>query len=103
MQLGERVLNKGWNDTLPAWNWGNNIDWLANKIEFGEKGRKSTFRESFKHYEGHEFRIAKRKFSSNHVKIRIEIRDFDGQAKDIIFPDNSERYNLENWFNLQLS
>ena len=102
MQLGERQLIDHWNDTTPAWNWGNNIDWEANIVEVENEDETISFLESVKPYEGHEFQISKRKLKGEQVKIRIEIKDFVGQASDVIFPAASERYNTEHWFVITL-
>ena len=60
MQLAERQLIGNWNDTIPAWNWGNNRDWISNKVEVVNDNDEIPFLESVKPYQGHEFQISKR-------------------------------------------
>ena len=102
MQLGERLLSGNWNDTIPAWSWGNNDQWYANKVVIINNNENISFQESLKPYEGYEFKISKRKIIGKDIRIRIEIRDFEGKADDIIFPLNSKRMNEENWYSLKL-
>ncbi len=102
MQLGERQLIDEWSDTIPEWNWGNNTNWTANKVEVVSEDEKIPFIESLKSYDGHEFQISKKKINNKKVKIRLEIKDFVGQADDIIFPINSERKRTDNWFMIEL-
>ena len=97
MQLGERKLIDSWNDTIPAWSWGNNNGWTANVVEPLNKGGEGSFLASVKPYQGHEFQISKKKIKDKKLKIRLEIKDFIGQAEDIIFPVDSKRNETENW------
>jgi hypothetical protein len=102
MQLGERQLKGNWNDTIPAWRWGNNSNWTANKVKIIDKNENLSFVESVEVYQGFEFKIAKGKIQCKKSKIRIEIKDFIGQEEDIVFPDPSDRMNTENWFLIEL-
>ncbi len=102
MQLGERLLKEGWNDTIPAWNWGNNTNWEANIVEVISDDETISFQQSVKPYEGHEFKISKRKFTGRHIRMRLEIKDFMGQASDIIFPADSERADIESWLDIMV-
>lgn len=102
MQLSERVLSNVWNDTIPKWNWGNNNNWIANKVKPISNDESIPFIETVTHYEGFEFKISKNKLKSNTSKIRIEIKDFIGKETDIIFPSESERLDTERWFLLKL-
>lgn len=102
MALGERELSDNWNDTIPAWNWGNNTHWTANIIEVISEDEEIPFLESVKPYQGHEFRISKKKIRDTKVKIRFEIKDFVGEANDIIFPIKSARSNSEKWLKVEL-
>ncbi len=102
MQLGERQLIDNWNDTIPVWNWGNNVNWTANKVEVVNEDEEISFLESVKPYQGYEFQISKEKIRSKKVKIRIEIKDFVGQADDIVFPINSKRERTENWLMIEI-
>lgn len=102
MQLGERQLTDNWSDTIPAWNWGNNIKWTANNVKVVNESEQLPFLESVERYEGFEFQISKSKIRSKKVKIRLEIKDFVGQASEIVFPLNSDRMKTEGWFLLEL-
>ncbi len=102
MQLGERALGITWNDTMPAWNWGNNTNWSANEVKVIDESEQITFLESVEFYQGFEFKIAKDKIQSKISKIRIEIKDFMGKEDEIIFPLNSERSNTDNWLVIEL-
>ncbi|WP_298895137.1 hypothetical protein [uncultured Psychroserpens sp.] len=97
MQLGERVLGDHWNDTIPTWDWGNNKDWISNNVEIVNHNENMSFKESIVPYEGFEFKISKRKIKSKKNRIRIEIKDFLGEAQDIVYPSDSERNTKENW------
>lgn len=99
-QLGERKLERQWDDEVPAWNWGNNAGWMANKVESVSEVEDLPFLDSVKPYEGFEFRISKAKIKNDKARVRLEIRDFRGQAGDIVFPPDSERLTTENWFEL---
>jgi len=103
MQLGERQLHPGWNDTVPAWNWGNHSGWMANVVEFSTKAESASFLESIKPYQGQEFRISKKKLRDGNAKLRLEVKDFIGEASDIIFPENSTRNTSSQWFDLVLA
>jgi len=102
MQLGERQLYGNWNDTIPGWNWGNNLKWTANIVEVVNETDQITFLESVENYEGFEFQISKNKIRSKKVRIRFEIKDFVGQASEIVFPLNSVRMKTEDWLLLEL-
>ncbi|WP_298899639.1 hypothetical protein [uncultured Psychroserpens sp.] len=97
MQLGERVLGDHWNDTIPTWNWGNNKNWISNNVEIVNHNENMSFKESIASYEGFEFKISKQKIKSKKNRIRIEIKDFLGEAQDIVYPLDSERNTTENW------
>ncbi len=102
LQLGERQLVGDWNDAVPAWDWGNNINWTANVVEVLNDDDEISFLESVKPYQGHEFRIAKKKIGGKNVRIRLEIKDFVGQSDDIVFPVTSVRKKTENWLMIEL-
>lgn len=101
MQLGERKLNSNWNDTIPSWNWGNNLNWTANVVKVINQRKQESFLESVEDYQGFEFKIEK-KILRKESKIRIEIKDFMGEANRIVFPSNSVRLNTKKWFLLKL-
>lgn len=98
MQLGERQLTENWSDTIPEWDWGNNSRWTANNVMAVSDSEEISFLESVAEYEGFEFQISKSKISGKTIKIRLEIKDFEGQASEIVFPLNSNRTKTEDWF-----
>ncbi len=102
MQLGERNLTGQWSDTAPGWNRGNNTDWNANTVSFTSGSLQGSFLESLKDYQGHEFQISKKRLIKNQFKLRIEVRDFDGEAEDIQFPSTSTRVESTGWFDIDL-
>ena len=102
MQLGERLLMGNWNDTTPEWNWGNNENWSANKVEVVNDDENISFFESLKPYQGHEFQISKRRIRNSNFRLRVEIKDFVGEAKDIVFPENSDKRNTATWLQVYL-
>ena len=102
MQLSERSLGDVWNDTIPKWNWGNNSNWTANKVKTISNDETVPFIETVARYDGFEFKIAKSKLKSSTSKIRLEIKDFIGEEKGIIFPIDSQRFDTKNWFHLEL-
>ncbi len=102
MQLGERILNDHWNDTIPDWSWGNNSYWNANTVNLLTHNDNVPFLESVEPYEGFEFIISKHKLDASEVRIRIEMRDFLGEAEDMILTPRSERYDAKSWPQLYL-
>ena len=102
MQLGERLLIGNWDDNNPAWKWGNNDGWQSNTARIIKKGNDLSFLETLKPYDGYEFKISKKKIKSNNFKLRIEIKDFIGEAEEITFPKNTDRKEQKNWFQINL-
>ena len=103
MQLGERVLHDGWDDSTPAWNWGNNSQWQANTVKLDEaKDKQLPFSDRLQPYHGQEFRIDKTKLAPGQVRLRLEVRDFMGEAEAISFPEESTRADVGSWVSLKL-
>ena len=112
-QLGERWLNeKDWSDEKPEYHWGNNKDWIANMVLFDRKKIRQLRKEGFEgninleavfSYNGFEFQFSKSRWDFPQSKFRIEMRDMFGMEdfEEIIFPENSTRYNDSNWFQLK--
>ena len=97
MQLGERLLVGNWNDTIPAWNWGNNTGWIANTVYYREHNEKLLLMESIAPYEGFEFRISKKKIRQNKLLLRLEIHDFMDTSKNEFYPVLSNRKDTSSW------
>ncbi len=99
---GERQLVDQWNDTIPSWHWGPFPDWQANTVRSISDNEDIPFKQSLEPYEGFEFKIPLTKLNSTRLHLLIEIRDFLGQTKDIVFPTSGKRYLPETWFELKL-
>ncbi len=102
MQLGERKLTEGWNDTIPKWNWGNNKNWAANRLLLRGKDLKSLNKSQLNAYNDYEFKISKEKLASANFRIYIEIKDIYGKESGVCFPKDSIRYNINNWQSIHL-
>lgn len=102
MQLGERLLTGEWNDTIPQWNWGNNDNWSANTVILRNHNDTIPFIQLVQPYNGFEFRIARDKIEPQ-FKIRIEIKDFEGKAEDVVYPKHSKRDDLGSWKEIDLN
>lgn len=104
MQLGERVLiGSNWSDTNPPTRWGYHLDWTANEAKldpFADPSVPAVHR--IFPDDGIEFQLRRSRFQGKQWRIRIEIRDFDGQLPDIIFPADSERKTSAHWAILEL-
>lgn len=102
MQLGERELTGEWNDSSPDWQWGNNKLWSANSVRYVTDDESIPFLNQINEYEGYEFKIDKTMITSKKIQIMIEIRDFMGEAKTIIYPEAAKRDNSSKWGWLKL-
>lgn len=68
MQLGQRILpdEEQWDDEKPSWTWGNNKEWVANKVNYRTNASESLpFGQQMEPYQGQEFKIEKSKLSSS--------------------------------------
>ena len=99
MQLGERVLPlQGWTDESPPWAWGNNNGWNANVVRRKHGAEKDApFAAQIEPVDGVEFEISRRKIGGCEWRIRIEVRDFEGQQPDQVFPEASIRKDTNTW------
>ena len=103
MQLGERGLTANWDDSTPAWNWGNNSQWQANTAKLDEtKDKQLPFSDRLQPYQGQEFRIDKAKLKAEQVRLRLEVRDFMGEAEAISYPKESTRADVNSWLYLKM-
>ena len=105
MRVGERWLKDSvWDDSKPAWRWGNNVDWIASVAKLDEtKDRSLSLTEQFFPYDGMEFQIRRARFQGTRWRVRIEVRDFTGKMPDIVFPAASTRTNVTGWAVLKLA
>jgi hypothetical protein len=102
MQLGERLLQGDWNDTIPTWNWGNNKLWTANHVSIVSKDEQLPFSKQTNAYDGYEFIIKKEMIENIELKLMLEIKDFTGEQSMVIFPDRAIRHNYSEWFTFKL-
>ena len=104
MRVGERWLKDSvWDDNKPVWRWGNNIDWIANSAKLDEaKSSNLPFLDRLYSYDGMEFQIHRARFQGKRWRVRIEVRDFAGQAPSIVFPAASTRTDFTGWAVLKL-
>jgi hypothetical protein len=99
MQLGERLLPEGdlWDDTTPAWNWGNNLQWTANTVSYKRGASESLpFTEQVVPYKGQEFKIEIEKLGKN-FSLFVTIRDFADAAALASFPPNGVPRDVSTW------
>ena len=75
--------------------YGKNKDWSANHVQHLDVDKNIPFNKSLVYYLGFKLKIQKDK--NKNTKICIEIKDFIGQEKTIVFPDNSGPYNIDTW------
>lgn len=105
LQWGERIVSgDAWTDQEPPTTWGRPARWGANRSAWAPGGReaKEVTRASFVPYEAHEFWIARASFPGAKWKVRIEVRDFAGQAGDVVVPAQSSRFQPAGWLELRL-
>lgn len=96
MRLGERRLPAdGWGDALPAWSWGNNRGWTANAVR-AVRTRSPDGSLVFDPFDGQEFVIDRSRFQGE-LLVRVEVRDFFGQAPDLAYPAGSTREDRSTW------
>lgn len=105
MQVGERELpSAGWTDRAPPTHWGKQDRWQANFVrQVQGKPETAPLSESLVPYDGFEFRLSKDRFGRKGWRLRLEVRDFMGERKDIVFPTQSNRMDVATWAEFSLS
>jgi hypothetical protein len=89
-QVGERTLSgQRWSDDEPAMAWGQTTGWTANAAPAA--GATS---------EGYEFVIDRARMPRP-WRMRVELRDAEGDARDIVWPAQSRRTDVLSWALLQ--
>jgi|CXWL01.1.fsa_nt_gi hypothetical protein len=98
MQVGERTLPaRGWTDETPATAWGQTTGWRANAVaRVPGVADSAPVAEQLAPYEGYEFVIANAA-RPRPWRMRVEVRDFAGQARDIVWPAQSRRADPASW------
>jgi hypothetical protein len=98
MQVGERALPKSdWSDAIPQTSWGQTTLWSANHVRRKSGTIKSApLAEQFEASDGYEFKIDRLRMPKP-WRVRIEVRDFEGAAPDIVWPSGSTRQEPSSW------
>ena len=96
MQVGERTVPARWTDEEPATNWGQTTLWIANAVSRADANTEAPVSEQLEPYDGYEFMIARSRMPRP-WRMRIEVRDFDGDARDIVYPVQSRRNDTRSW------
>jgi hypothetical protein len=104
-QVGERVLlDTGFTDEKPDWQWGNNKNWKVNTVAYQKNANeKLPFRQQLNAYDGYEFVIQKTKIGAGNLLLRIEIKGFEEGAPQIFFPKKSTRFSQRKWKQIKIS
>jgi hypothetical protein len=98
VQVGERMLPaaRRWSDEVPATAWGQTTGWSANTApRRPDADEAAPASQQFAPFDGYEFVIDRAQLSP--WRIRIEVRDFDGEARDIVWPAQSRRTDIATW------
>lgn len=97
MQVGERTLpaRGRWNDENPETNWGRTTGWSANAATTLDPETHGPSIEQVAPFDGYEFVIDRAVLSP--WRIRVEVRDFHGEARDIVWPAGSRRTDIATW------
>lgn len=85
-QVGERVLSgTRWTADNPATNWGQTTGWGANAASADPAA-----------YEGYEF-VIERAPLPRPWRMRVEVSDPEGDARDSVWPAQSRRNDIRSW------
>lgn len=96
MQVGERTLpERRWTDESPETNWGKTTGWTANAATTLDPETHAPSIEQVAPFDGYEFVIDRAVLSP--WRIRVEVRDFHGEARDIVWPAQSRRTDIATW------
>lgn len=96
MQVGERTLPaRRWTDEEPETSWGQTTGWTANAATTLDPETHAPSIEQLAPFDGYEFVIARAVL--NPWRIRVEVRDFHGRARDIVWPAQSRRTDIATW------
>jgi hypothetical protein len=96
MQVGERTLPaRRWTDEEPPTAWGQTTGWTANAATQLDPETHGPSIEQVAPFDGYEFVIDRAQLSP--WRIRVEVRDFHGEARDIVWPAQSRRTDIATW------
>jgi hypothetical protein len=98
LQVGERTLpaRTRWTDENPPTTWGQTTGWSANAAtRRADADTNAPVSEQLTPFDGYEFVINRAQL--NPWRIRIEVRDFEGDARDIVWPAQSRRNDIATW------
>jgi hypothetical protein len=96
MQVGERTLPaRRWTDETPETNWGQTTGWTVNAATTLDPETHGPSIEQVAPFDGYEFVIDRTVLSP--WRIRVEVRDFHGEARDIVWPAQSRRTDIATW------
>jgi hypothetical protein len=97
LQVGDRTLpERRWTDEEPPTAWGQTTGWSANTAaRRPDADASAPMSEQIAPFDGYEFVIARARLSP--WRIRVEVRDFDGEARDIVWPAQSRRTDIATW------
>jgi hypothetical protein len=91
-RVGERTVPARWSDERPPTAWGQTTGWTANAAPPADAA--DTL------FDGYEFIIARSRMPRP-WRVRVEVRDPDGRARDIVWPAQSRRNDIRTWALLQ--
>jgi hypothetical protein len=102
MQQGERLLPQGetWDDRDPAFTWGRSEAWRTNIVEHSGAPPDAPVDRQLRAYQGFEMDIPLAHLGPGPWRIRLEIRDFRGEAPDIAWPAGSTRHDRSMWLEI---
>jgi hypothetical protein len=103
-QTAQRLLpDTSFTDEVPAWNWGNNVQWKSNRVSYKQNAdEKLPLRMQVNSYDGIEMVIRKNMFASENIAFFVEWKGFEDGIKAIHFPEKSNRKTEKTWFKLAL-
>lgn len=103
MQIGERIHpDTLWSDTLPAWHWGNHVDWIANEAKLdARRPQDGSFGSRLFPATATEFQIRRARFPESEWRLRVEVNAFSGADGALVLPHGATR-DPGTWIALRL-
>lgn len=100
MRQGERVLPKEWTDSSPAFAWGPLKDWQSSIARRTTAPPDAPISRQLEPIEGYEMRVPVAHLGCPPFSVRVEIRDFIGEAPDWVYPAASSRSDHSTWLRI---